>query len=567
MAVVFLSILGAAEYLFFSPSFSQFFQGDALFWMQYRFHNWNQFFTALYKLDVANWYRPLSNRTIPSLFFGWFGLNPYGYHWVVFLLFFLVTCVVFLFLRLLSGSFVAAAFGTVFFSLHSINVYPTYDFAFMPENAYAGFYLLSCIAFLKGQKSKKWYWLSLLCFILALMSKEAAVTLPAILIILSFSAVKIEKKYILPFWGILAIYYLYIVRWLKVGAGDYVIAFNKDILSRLRESLYWAFDLRDGQISVLAAIGALCVCAYALVSLFGSRRRLILLGLGWFFVALSPMLGIVGYFGPYYLFLPLAGIALIVGMCFQWLYEKVSRFGAVAGIAVLCAGMIPFVAAGRAIAQGDLYTSIALGYAGRIAKNSAADLKRLHPAVPRGATIFIVNPDQPDLWRFFGIGALAKLVYADDSIDVLYSSQGHTVSKDLLKSDSLIVMKYAAEHLTDVTAEFKASPDKFQLSKSEDNFKYETSDRFKMEVFPVEIAAGKGSYTIRLSGAANTDADLQYRFNEGPLAFITIHLNPGGETRFFVSTETKRGRYRFVAFRLAGETAWIRAAQQVTVTD
>ena len=141
------------------------------------------------------WYRPLSNRTIPSLFFGWFGLHPYGYHWVVFLLFFLVTCLVFLFLRSLTGSFVAAATGTIFFSLHAINVYPTYDFAFTPENAYAGFYLLSCIAFLRGEKSKKWYGLSLLCFILALMSKEAAVTLPAIIVMLSFTVVKVEKKY------------------------------------------------------------------------------------------------------------------------------------------------------------------------------------------------------------------------------------------------------------------------------------------------------------------------------------------------------------------------------------
>src|SRR5262245_63907519 len=173
----FLGFLGLLEYLVFSASFSQFFQGDALFYMSHRFRSWSEFLHALYNLDIAHWYRPLSSQTIPSLFFGWFGLNPYGYHWVVFLLFFATTCVVFVFLRRLTASFVTAAAGTVFFSIHSINVYVTYDFAFAPELFYACFYLLSCIAYIRGANSKGWYALSILFFVLALMSKEAAVTL------------------------------------------------------------------------------------------------------------------------------------------------------------------------------------------------------------------------------------------------------------------------------------------------------------------------------------------------------------------------------------------------------
>src|SRR5262249_50498104 len=294
--------------------------------MSHRFRGWNEFLHALYSLDIAHWYRPLSSQTIPSVFFRWFGLNPYGYHWVVFVLFFATTCVVFVFLRRLTASFVAAAAGTMFFSIHWINVYVTYDFAFAPELFYACFYLLSCIAYIRTAESKLWYVLSIVFFIFALMSKEAAVTLPANILLLNvFTSKARDKKDVLPFFGIAALYYLYIVRFLKVGAGNYAIAFHKDVWTRTETSFLWAFDLAHGRMRFAVVIAALLIAGYAAASLFGSRRRYIIFGICWFVVALSPMVGIIGYFGPYYLFLPLAGIALIVGEFFAWVYRTTSR--------------------------------------------------------------------------------------------------------------------------------------------------------------------------------------------------------------------------------------------------
>jgi hypothetical protein len=562
VTAVFLLFLGLLEYLVFSDSFSLFFQGDALFYMSHRFRSWSEFFHALYTLDIANWYRPLASQTIPSLFFPWFGLDPYGYHWVVFILFFATTCAVFAFLRQLTKRFVTAASGTVFFSIHSMNVYVTYDFAFAPELFYALFYLLSCISYLRTERSRLWYFLSILFFVLALMSKEPAVTLPGNIVLLTFFFSTDRKwKRVLHFFGIFAVYYLYIVRFLKVGAGDYVLALHKDIFTHLRDAFLWAFDLARGRMRIAVVLAALFVIAYAVASLFGSRRRFTLFGMLWFLVALSPMLGIVSYFGPYYLFLPLVGIALVVGESYAWLHSRVSRFNPKIAFAVVCLGLAPFVIAARLNAQAELYTNTALGYAGRIAENSARSLKRSHPTVPRGATVFLINPDQPNLTRFFGISGLLKVLYDDDTIDVRYSSLGHTISDDLARSGKLIVMRYANEDLVPAEA---AAPIQ---SKTEDDFHYETSDQYRLNVFPNEVAAGKAAYTIRVAGAANTDTELQYRFNEGPLAFITVHLNPDGETRFFVSNETKRGTYRFVAMRIPPSAAWFKVAGTVTVTD
>jgi Dolichyl-phosphate-mannose-protein mannosyltransferase len=545
------------ECLVFSDSFSQFFQGDALFYMSHRFRSWNEFFHALYSLDVAHWYRPLSSQTIPSVFFAWFGLNPYGYHWVVFFVFFATTCVAFIFLREVTASSVAAAAGTLFFSIHSINVYVTYDFAFAPELFYACFYLLSCIAYLRGADSKRWYALSILFFVLALMSKEAAVTLPAnILLLTIFFSARRNKRDVLPFFAIFGLYYLYIVRFLKVGAGDYVVAFHKDMFTRLQNSLLWALDLTRGRMRYAIVCAAIVVVAHAIASLFGPRRRYTLFGLSWFVVALAPMLGIIGYFGPYYLFLPLAGIALIVGEFFRWLYRTISPMNQKIAFGLVALGLAPFVFAARLNAQAELYTNTALGYAGRIAGNSARDLKRWHPNVPQGATLYIINPDRPDLWRFYGINGLIRLLYADDSIDVRYSSLGHTFSTD---NSKLVIMRYVDEGLV------PEEPKQLVPVQSENDFKYETLNRFTLDISPTQVVAGKGSYRLRISDVENSDVELQYRFNEGPLAFLTVHLNAKGETRFFVSEETKRGTYRFVAMRILPNQTWTKVTAAVTV--
>jgi hypothetical protein len=125
------------------------------------------------------------------------------------------------------------------------------------------------------------------------------------------------------------------------------------------------------------------------------------------------------------------------------------------------------------------------------------------------------------------------------------------------------VMRYADETLApaDPSEAIAAGS-----AKSEEVFEYDDSTH-TLDIFPTQVAAGKGFYAIRISDAANADAELQYRFNEGPIALLNIHLNPKGETRFFVSNETKRGAYRFVGLRIKGATSWTRVAGTVTVTN
>src|SRR5207302_2164400 len=83
----------------------------------------------------------------------------------------------------------AAGLGTLFFAIHTTNAYVTYDVGFLPELLYTFFYVCATMAFLRylTNGNKTAYGWSLGCFVLALLSKESAVTLPATLLLASIA--------------------------------------------------------------------------------------------------------------------------------------------------------------------------------------------------------------------------------------------------------------------------------------------------------------------------------------------------------------------------------------------
>ena len=85
-----LSFILLLSILIILPSASYFFQGDSLYWLEHRYQSGSEVAQAFVSLDPHGWYRPLSHRFIPSLFFPIFGMDPGPYHLPVFGLFLLV---------------------------------------------------------------------------------------------------------------------------------------------------------------------------------------------------------------------------------------------------------------------------------------------------------------------------------------------------------------------------------------------------------------------------------------------------------------------------------------------
>src|SRR5262249_51463588 len=98
--------------------------------------------------DPGGWYRPLTNRTVESVLYPFLGFHPAGYRLALYFLFFADVVAVWLLTVVLTKRQLAAAIAAMFFTLHTVNAYTTYDLSFVPELVYTFFYLSAALAFL-----------------------------------------------------------------------------------------------------------------------------------------------------------------------------------------------------------------------------------------------------------------------------------------------------------------------------------------------------------------------------------------------------------------------------------
>ncbi|MFA5780112.1 MAG: tetratricopeptide repeat protein [Elusimicrobiota bacterium] len=277
--------------------------------------------------------RPLTYLTFTlNYYFG--KLNTFGYHlfnlvmhiFNAILLFFLTKKIISLLLTSqspnlsISQSLTFPFFTALFFAIHPINTNAvTYIFSRSDVLA-TFFYILSLLFFIKTfEKNKKLYILSLLCFIVALFSKQIAVTLPAIVLISdyiflnNFSIKKtIDKKYYhIPFWALLFIYLLSRYFYLG-GLGDVEVEVTKvwnrysyliiqpDIILRYLKLLFipigFCIEHRIEPAKILELKTIISFLSLAVIFWLTYRTykkktdisKIILFCVLWFFIILSP---------------------------------------------------------------------------------------------------------------------------------------------------------------------------------------------------------------------------------------------------------------------------------------
>ncbi len=145
---------------------------------------------------IANWH-PISwlSHTLDFVLFGW---SPGGHHLANLFIHFLNSILVFHLVKLLASflmpdvrkAYLIAALSAVFFVIHPLRVESVAWVAARKDLLYSFFTLLSILTYIYYRKqpsidvSRRWYIISLGFFILALLSKSMAVTLPALLILL-----------------------------------------------------------------------------------------------------------------------------------------------------------------------------------------------------------------------------------------------------------------------------------------------------------------------------------------------------------------------------------------------
>lgn len=457
--ITFFALLLIIDWLLYFRHAGHFFPGDTTFALGHRATSFAAYLGQFVVLN-SGWYRPLAQELMESILYPFAGLHPVPYRIPVYALFVAVTAFVYRLTLDLTRRHDAAAIATFFFTIHTANAYTTYDISFMPELLFGLCYIGATVAFLKylRNESKQAYWLSLLAFGAALLSKESAVTLPGVLFAAAIAfdprprrwpeKVKQVIRSTAPHAALLVVYLAYAVGYLDVQGvsvrglfdqsqkpafGDYTPVFNSGVLTDVRLAGTWAFNIPRGwwgqwqhlSPAMLRYVKFFRLLVLALLALMLIRpeRNIVLFGIAWFWIALLPALPIATHFAPYYLFVPIMGLSLSLGIAFALAYDLARSIQPqlAAAAIVLLFGCLLYVNS-RAI-RGDIRDNPILGDSARLAYDTLTDLRRLYPALPAGTVLFFVDGKQSIQWAHDS-GNLIKMAYGNDEIKVLYQSGG-----------------------------------------------------------------------------------------------------------------------------------------------
>jgi hypothetical protein len=300
----------------------------------------------------------------------------------------------------------------------------------------------------------------------------------------------------------------------------------------------------------------LVIAFLAVWVLLKSERRVLLTSLALFVIALVPALPLLNHFLPYYLFLPLAGFSIAIGIIVDTAYRRASAWSQTGAGFAMATVLAVLFAICIVTVRADARDNRMLGRSSTLAVNSLHDLQAAHPQLSSNTTIYISNAEEPDLNWDTSQGALFKLGYRDETINTLYWSWGEVITSAALARGPVIVMKYSNSHLTDVTNDF--------LAASEPPVNYRSVTENQLAVDPALVTAGQ-TYRLKLRGIANTEANIRYTVNGSPIRVFSAHLDGNGEAKFNISETSEKGVYYFVGFQLAGNPEWIQAAGTIRI--
>ena len=316
-----------------------------------------------------------------------FGLRAYGFHLFSLLLHVLVVCLIFVLIERLTGDRVWAFVAGALFALHPVHTESVAWIAAVTDLEVTFFYLLTFGFFLAvarpgGRPSKALLAAMGVAFVLALLSKEQAMTLPALATVYEHfyredrsetrASQKLARHGLL--WLLGTAYVLYRIHILGALAPEgemrqitppQIVLSAIALVGQYVGKLLWPvrlcafyvfrpstslFDLR-----VLAGLVVLLALAALFLVCWRSRERNVRFasfGIVWFFATLAPVLNAhllaANVFTERYLYLPSVGVAWLVGFGASKLWCRAGprpeqrRALLLAGVAVggLCAARI-----------------------------------------------------------------------------------------------------------------------------------------------------------------------------------------------------------------------------------
>jgi len=480
----------------FSASLPQFFNLDSLYYLVEYPRSIGEFLGYLAGPDDAHQYRPLTlglmGMVVPVL-----GNQPRPYHWIPLLFHFANTLLFYRLARRLLSGLLAVMAATAFWGLHSVAGWITYDISYLSDFL-STFLLLSSLLFAVNgadRGSPLYTGWSLLCFCLALLVKEAAVTFPlALWIALSladlrtapgpFSAkeawqalrrhiplVSLAFALSIAFAGLLT-------HWFRAGLlypqgpGS---GYNIDPMANLWGKLkyvYWALNLPDASavgipvkmralLCVLMGI-ALSACAIEIARRKGKLSAAECGGLIWFGGLCVPALMLSDRLAKWYLYAPLLGLSLVFGVLTANLYDRLYRWKKRAAPAALLLAAVPVLASSVAQTRSHIAASEP-SYVSNVLQAFLASFRNAYPWLPARTTLFVLPAFEGFLSSAVTLltappishGELFEIYYPGTKVRLVCAERGERLSPEELRSPDTRVLHYLDGRIIDVTSYFK----------------------------------------------------------------------------------------------------------------
>lgn len=204
--------------LIYLPSLFNFFSGDDWFHLRITrinsFPQFANFFSFIHTPQSASFYRPLSTQLFFYVFQTLFGLSAFPYYLFVLVAFAFSLYLIFSFVKTVLNDNRLAIISTIIYGISVSNFTRIYFLSAFQEISLVTFSLLFLSAHFKNKNSKYIY------LILALLSKETAVVLPVLALLMDYCFKKINiKKYI--FTIVIILIYLFLRLFIfGIASGD-----------------------------------------------------------------------------------------------------------------------------------------------------------------------------------------------------------------------------------------------------------------------------------------------------------------------------------------------------------
>ncbi len=320
--------------------------------------------------SISNYFRPLQT-IIYMTAYALGGLWPVPYHWINIVMHVFASLAVLWLGLLLLSDLKASIWGAFLFAAHPMHTENVAWIAGITDIGCGLFFFLSLGAYIRARRknspSAMWLSCSLVAFLIALLFKEMAFTLPVVVVLLDYLIPKestdtfsAKLRRWLPFFGAFAFYsvlrmnalgvFAHRMVHIPIGAGDrflttiyFVGRYLQDLIAPFRHNAYHVFrpfsELAPTEwilpILLLALGGAVTW------KLLNTNRKLCFLAL-WVAVTIVPVLNLEGVgqniYAERYLYIPSLGFCLLLSALIERFGRQIPYHGGDIACALLVLG-------------------------------------------------------------------------------------------------------------------------------------------------------------------------------------------------------------------------------------